>query len=301
MVEMSVRRQGVRLMDYIELMKPELTGLSVLTTVFSFYLASGPTVDGIVMLWTALGTLFVGGGAGALNQHIERFHDAKMKRTERRPLPAGRLRAPEVFVFGWLVSTAGFVILWVFANPLAAIIAESTLLLYLFVYTPLKRLTWLNTIVGAVPGALPTLIGCAAASNRITLGGWIFFGLLFAWQIPHFLSLAWMYRKDYARAGYKMLTVIDTDRASRTSLHILVSCAILIPLSVGFTVAGLTGMTYFVGAILVSGGFAWYSFLLSRASRQDNPVVVNATSRLVFFASLAYLPALMILMLADRI
>lgn len=287
-------------MDYMELMKPELTGLSVLTTVFSFYLASGPAVNGIVLLWTALGTLLVGGGAGALNQHIERFHDAKMKRTERRPLPAGRLGAPEVLAFGWLISTAGFLILWVFTTPLAAVIAESTLLLYLFVYTPLKRITWLNTVVGAIPGALPTLIGCAAAANRITLGGVIFFGLLFTWQIPHFLSLAWMYRKDYARAGYKMLTVIDTDRASRTSRHILVSCTVLVPLSAGFTVAGLTGMTYFVGAIVVSGAFAWYSLLLTRASRQENLVVVNSTSRLVFFASLAYLPALMILLLADR-
>ena len=297
----EIVRPSTRILDYVELMKPELTGLSVLTTLCAFYLASEHPLDVWRMIWTGVGTLLVGGGAGALNQYVERTYDALMKRTERRPLPSGRLQPIEVLVFGCLTSVVGLAILQTLANTFAAGIAAATLVLYLFLYTPLKRITWFNTIVGAIPGALPTLIGWVSARNEVTVGGLVFFSILFVWQMPHFLSLAWMYKKDYSRAGYKMLTVLDDDRGSRTSRQVLIYCAMLVPLSVGFTVIGMTGLIYLVGALIVSGAFVWSSALFSQASWGNNPVKVNSRSRQVFFASLLYLPALMVLMVLDRL
>ncbi len=290
-----------KILDYAELMKPELTGLSVLTALCGFYLAS-TTVDILLLLWTAVGTLLVGGGAGALNQLFERDYDSMMKRTERRPLPAGRLTPRNVLWFGITLSLVGLLVLFVAVNTLAGILGAATLGSYLFVYTPSKRITPHATLVGAIPGALPPVIGWAAASGTIAAGGWILFGILFFWQMPHFLSLAWLYRKDYARAGYRLLTVLDAD-GTRTSRHILLHCAILLPVSLAATLVGMTGWMYAIGALLLGTGFLSVSFIFQKhvGAASSDPLKANKSSRQIFFASLLYLPALMFLMTVDKI
>lgn len=289
--------------DYLELMKPELTGLSVLTALCGFYLAAGDSFDIWLFLHTLFGTVFVGGGAGALNQYMERTYDALMKRTEKRPLPAGRLFPREVFLFGILISIAGIIELTLFVNPLTGFLAFLTLTSYLFLYTPLKRVTPLATMVGGIPGALPPMMGWTAVRNEITLEAWILFAILFCWQMPHFLSLAWMYRKDYARAGFKMLTVNDV-RGVRTSRQIVLFCFALIPMSLLAAVVGLTGYFYVVGALLLGIMFLVFGLLFARsAGRSTNAEIAqsNPFSRRIFFASLLYLPALLFLMTIDKV
>ncbi|MBI2618726.1 MAG: protoheme IX farnesyltransferase [Ignavibacteriales bacterium] len=291
-----------KVLDYIELTKPELTGLSVLTALCGFYLAS-TSVDALLLLWTALGTFLVGGGAGALNQLVERNHDALMKRTERRPLPAGRLTPSQVASFGISSALVGVALLVLVVNPLTGALGILTLVSYLFLYTPSKRFTQHSTLVGAIPGALPPVMGWTAASNEINTGTWVLFGILFFWQMPHFLSLAWMYRKDYARAGYRMLTIFD-EHGIRTSRHILVHCILLVSISLAATVIGLTGWMYAAGAVILGTGFLTVSFLFLKYSQQtsgDSSMKANKSSRQIFFASLLYLPALMFLMTVDKI
>lgn len=293
----------IDILGFSELMKPELTGLSVLTALCSFYLASGESVDMLKLLYTGLGTLLVGGAAGTLNQYIERELDRMMKRTEKRPLPAGRLTPRMALLFGFILSFSGLFILITKANVLTFVVALVTLVSYLFVYTPLKRKTPLNTVIGAVPGALPVLIGWCAVRNEINLPALIFFGVLFAWQIPHFLSLGWMYRKDYARAGFKMLPVID-DAGKRTGRNIFWYTLILLLVSLLLPLAGLTGIYYFVGALIAGILFLIpvYSFRRVNNDDVDSSVVArNTLSRRIFFASLAYLPILMLLMALDKV
>ncbi|MEE9225341.1 MAG: heme o synthase [Bacteroidota bacterium] len=292
-----------RILEYLELMKPELTGLSVLTTLCGFYLASNGSFDFWLFGLTAIGTTLVGGGAGALNQYIERQHDARMRRTERRPLPSGRLMPGEVLVFGVTISIMGIFVLTAAANPLTGFLATLTITTYLFLYTPLKKVTPLNTLVGGVPGALPPVMGWVAVRNEITVEALILFAILFFWQIPHFLSLAWMYRKDYARAGYKMLTVVDED-GSRTSVQLLACSAALLPTSVALTFVGMTGFLYFVGALLLGAGFLAYAVLFAKFSGRPGGQALakrNFYSRQTFFASLLYLPALLFLMTIDKV
>jgi protoheme IX farnesyltransferase len=291
------------ILGFSELMKPELTGLSVLTAVCAFYLASGELIDMSRMLYTALGTLLVGGAAGTLNQYLERELDVLMKRTEKRPLPAGRLSPTAALFFGIVLSFSGLFVLLAMTNTLTFLIALATLISYLFVYTPLKRLTPWNTIIGAIPGALPVLIGWCAARNEITLPAVILFALLFAWQIPHFLSLGWMYRKDYARAGFRMLPVVD-EEGTKTSRSILWYTVILLPVSVMLTVIGTTGYYYLAGAVIAGLLFfvpAYRFCILSTQDREDTLVIRNSLSRKIFFASLAYLPSLMLLMALDKV
>lgn len=281
-------------------MKPELTGLSVLSAICSYFVAWDGVVDLAAVFWLALGTLFVGGGAGALNEYFERDYDAHMRRTEKRPIPSGRIVPLTALVFGNVIGVSGLLILAVLVNLLTAFLAALTLATYLVLYTPLKRVTWWNTLVGAIPGALPTLIGWAAARNEINAGGWILFAILFAWQIPHFLSLAWMYKKDYARAGFKMLPVIDNS-GRKTSLHILLSTVFLICLTVFAAWNGLAGFWYLACAILLGVGFLSYAFMFRRSTLSHLPAEANLYSRRVFFASLVYLPALMVALVADKL
>lgn len=292
-----------RIAVYVELLKPELTGLSVLTALCGFYLGSRGSIDLWHFFLIALGVTMVGGGAGALNQLIERRYDAEMKRTERRPLPAGRVVASEVFWYGMMLSLSGLSVLFLFINVLTGYLAALTLLSYLFVYTPLKRVTPLATIVGGVPGALPPVMGWAAATNEIELGAWVLFSILFFWQMPHFLSLGWMYRKDYARAGYRMLSALDRD-GSHTSLQIVLFCIGLIPASLALTTVGVTGSLYSTGALILGISFLLYAFLFARYTGSHmfgNQKKTNFYSRQIFFASLVYLPVLMILMIIDRL
>lgn len=292
-----------RVFAFVELMKPELTGLSVLTSLCGFYLASAAPFDLWRFVWTGLGTLFVGGGAGALNQYLERDYDARMRRTEKRPLPSGRLTPMEVLTFGIIISIVGTLVLTLGTNPLTGLLGVLTLTTYLFVYTPLKRLTPLATWMGGFPGALPPVMGWTAAKNEVTLPAFILFAILFFWQIPHFHSLAWLYRKDFARAGFRMVTVIDKD-GSRTNSEILLCMAALIPASIGLALVGVTGSFYLISSVLIGIGFLVLGILFAQASASASPssaMRMNLHARRIFSASLLYLPALMILIAIDRI
>lgn len=290
-----------RILDFIELMKPELTGLSVLTALCGYYLAA-EGVHALDFVWTGVGTLLLGGGAGALNQYAERSFDVMMKRTERRPLPGGRLKPNHVLLFGILTSSVGLLILFLGLNVLTGALGTTTFLLYVVVYTPLKRRTWTATLVGAVPGALPPVMGWTAAGGALDLSAGILFIILFLWQIPHFLSLAWMYRKDYARAGYKMLTVIDPS-GKKAAIQSLIYCSALIPAGVMMSIIGTTGTMYGIGSVLLGSAFLAFAILFRFHARHTDrePVLVNQHARLLFFASLMYLPALFFLMTVDKV
>jgi len=299
----TVLRTRSRSLDYIELMKPELTLLSVLTTLCGFYLATTGSFNVWLFLHTAIGTALVGGGAGALNQYIERDLDVLMRRTERRPLPAGRLMPSEALLFGSVISLLGILELVVFTNLLTGFLAVLTSTTYLFLYTPLKRITPLATVVGGIPGAIPPMMGWTAVRNSISLEAWILFAILFCWQMPHFFSLAWMYRKDYARAGFKLLTVVDED-GKRTSRQIMIYCIALIPATLVTTLLGFTGVLYFVSAGVLGFSFLLIAILFARYSGKQhtgNMSMANVYSRRIFFASLLYLPALLILMFIDKV
>ncbi len=290
------------ILAFSELMKPELTGLSVLTAVCAFYLASDSILDWSRLFYTGLGTLLVGGAAGTLNQYIERGFDGMMKRTEKRPLPSARLSPFAAFMWGIILSFTGLFTLLAGTNSLAFCMALLTLTSYLFLYTPLKRVTPLNTVIGAIPGSLPVLIGWTAARNDLSWAGIVFFGILFSWQIPHFLSLGWMYRKDYDRAGFKMLPVMD-QTGIRTADNVLWFTAALLPLSVALTIAGLTGYLFLAGAIISGLFFLYPAVQFSAATRKGSVVsipVLNQLSRKIFFGSLAYLPILMTLMVLNK-
>jgi protoheme IX farnesyltransferase len=280
-------------MDYITLTKPELTILSVLTALAGYYLGAGGVLQGIGLIHTLLGTAMVGGGSGALNQYIERRFDAQMKRTENRPLPSGRIAPREALLFGLLLSCGGIVYLAVCVNVLTALLAAVTCVTYLSLYTPLKRLTPLATLIGAIPGALPPVMGWTAATGEISSGAMVLFGILFFWQMPHFLSLAWMYRKDYARAGYRLLAVMDPE-GSRTATQALLHTCLLVPVSFLLLRWGGGGVIYGVSAAILGAGFLLFAVLLLLQR-------TSGAARKLFFASLMYLPALMLAMVLDRV
>ena len=282
-------------------MKPELTSLSVLTSLCGFYLATKGAFNLQLFLATAFGTLFVGGGAGTLNEYIERNYDSMMKRTERRPLPSGKLQPLEALIFGTSISILGMFLLTFFVNPLTGFLAFITFTTYLFLYTPLKRVSPIATIIGGIPGALPPMMGWTAVRNSLSIEAWVLFAILFCWQMPHFFSLAWMYRKDYGRAGFKMLTVLD-ENGTRTSRQILLYTIALIPISLITTSLGITGRSYFIGATILGILFAIFAVLFAKYS--GTPATAseaNIYSRRLFFASLIYLPALLLLMSLDKV
>ena len=291
--ERTIAIEQSRFADYAVLTKPELTFLSVFTAVAGVLFASPGAIPVVVLVNVIVGTALVGGGVGALNQLIERKYDARMRRTEHRPLPSGRVTPTEVLVLGTGMSVLGIVDLVVFTNLLAGFLAALTLVTYLFVYTPLKQKTPWATFVGGIPGALPPVIGCAAARNEITLEAGLLFALLFFWQMPHFMSLAWMYRKDYARAGYKMLTVVEPSGAS-ASMHILVYSILLLLTSLLSGVLGYSGKIYVGVALLLGIGFI-VTGVRFRVARS------NEAARHVFFASLVYLPVLLLFMVVERL
>jgi len=282
-----------RVADYVTLMKPELTLLSVCTALVSCFMAAWGTFPMIPLLNVFFGTLMIGAAAGALNQYIERDYDAMMRRTENRPLPAGRLSKIEALLFGSLLSIGGIVFLFVTTNLLTAFLGAATLVSYVFLYTPLKRITPFSTVVGGIPGALPPVIGWTAVRGEITVEAFVLFGILYLWQMPHFYSLAWMYRKDYERAGYPMLTVLD-ESGQKTSIQILIHSALLIPVSILLTLTSTSGTLYGFAALILGVLFfvpAWRLFKLRS----------NGGARTVFFASLIYLPLLMFFMAIDKL
>ncbi|MGD1043751.1 MAG: heme o synthase [Bacteroidota bacterium] len=275
--------------DYVMLMKPELTLLSVSTAVGGAYIALYGSMHYSLLVHTLIGTLLVGGAAGVLNQYIERRYDAMMKRTEHRPLPAGRVQPAEALLFGIILSIAGLSYLVIFTNLVAVFLSAFTLVSYLAIYTPLKRKTPFATVIGGIPGALPPLIGWAVVRGSVSMEAWSLFFILFFWQMPHFLSLAWMYRKDYARAGYKLLVVLD-QTGDITSRQILVYCCALIPASLMPTLIGFTGYVYFAGALILSISFLITGIIFLREHS-------SITTRRIFYFSLLFLPLLFILLM----
>lgn len=265
----------------------------MLTAAAGFWLAGGSPHHPLTLFHVLLGTVLVAAGTNALNQIAERDVDALMRRTRTRPLPAGRLSVVAAATFAWAAGLLGVAYLAVFVNPLTATIAAATLLSYVFLYTPLKRHTTAATLVGAVPGALPIVGGWAAATGTLGPQVWVLFWILFLWQLPHFLALGWIYRDDYERAGLKMLSVGDVDGRC-TFLHASVYAAALVPVSLAPTFFGIAGPRYFIGAVVLSGGFLFLSLAAARCC-------TLAKAGRLFRASLAYLPALLILMGSDRI
>ncbi len=284
------------LADYWALTKPEVNFLIAITTFAGFCLARATQSDPfplMLLIHTLLGTLLVAGGTGTLNQYIERRFDAQMRRTARRPLACGRIEPSGALRFGILLSCAGAIYLALAVNALASLLAVLTLVSYLFLYTPLKRKTPLCTLVGAFPGAMPPLIGWAAASGKLSSEAWVLYAILFLWQFPHFMAIAWMYREDYARAGYLVLP-FGERRGRFMAWQSLVPPLALVPLSLTPTFLGDASSIYLVGALLLSSSFLYYGARL--ALRRSNPM-----ARRLLFASIIYLPLLLVLRVLDRI
>ena len=279
--------------DWLELTKPRITTMVVLTALVGFVTASPGPAWGLLMGAALAGTGLVAAGASVLNQVMERDTDALMLRTRARPLAAGRLGVGEARAFGALLTASGLACLFWLCGTLPAAVAFATWASYLFAYTPLKRRTPLATLVGAVPGALPPVIGWAAARGRLEPGAFILFAILFLWQVPHFLAIAWLYRDDYARAGFPMLPVLDREGTFTARQAVLHSASLLV-VSLAPAVAGLAGPTYVVGAFLL--GVALTLFALRLARSRD-----LLSARVLFVASVLYLPALSSLLLAARL
>jgi protoheme IX farnesyltransferase len=280
------------LADYVELTKPRVALLVLFTVAAGAWLATGRLPDLALLFHTLAGTALVAGGASALNQLLERRSDALMQRTENRPLPTGRLLPAEVLAFGFLLGITGVAYLAIaLPRPLAAGVAAVAFLSYAFVYTPLKRKTTFNTLVGAIPGALPPVIGWTAVGGSLGREVLVLFVILFLWQVPHFLAIAWIHREDYARAGLRMLTVVDS-RGKMTGRQMVSYCLALLPVSLLPAVMGQVGPLYIVGAMALGIGFLGSAIGFTRATSVSQ-------ARRVLRASLIYLPALLALLLAD--
>jgi protoheme IX farnesyltransferase len=281
--------------DYWALTKPEVNFLILITTFVGFCLArpvESHHFPFMMLMHTLAGTLLLASGAGALNQFVERRFDAQMRRTARRPLASGRVEPVTVLWFGILLSCAGGIYLAMAVNALASLLAALTLLSYLFLYTPLKRSTPLCTLVGSFPGAMPPLVGWAAASGRLSFDAWVLFAVLFLWQFPHFMAIAWMYRDDYERAGYLVLPR-GKQRIRFMAWQSTLPALALIPVSLIPGFLGRTGFVYSMGALLLGSYFYYCSAQL--AVRKS-----NADARRLLFASIVYLPFVFVLMVLNK-
>lgn len=281
---------GALTRDYLELSKSRIVLMVLITTAAGFLFAATP-VDPLLLMHALAGTALVAAGTNALNQYVEREHDAKMHRTRMRPLPAGRITPRAALVFSSAIAILGTVYLGLAVNWLTAALGAFTLTSYIFVYTPLKRVSTICTIIGAVPGAVPPLMGWTAVTNELAVGGWIVFGILFLWQLPHFMAISWMYREDYARGGFAMLSVRDADGAAVARQAIYYTLALL-PVSVAPALLGMTGSVYFAGAVIAGAALlaATIRFFFDRGVR-------NARS--VFMISNLYLLTVMLLLVVD--
>ena len=281
------------LRDYLELTKPSVVWLIVMSTAVGFYLGSSGPFSLLLFAHTLLATALLAGGTGALNQWAERDVDSRMRRTEQRPLPARRLRSHPALGFGIAITLAGAAYLALAVNLLSAGLGLLTTACYLFLYTPLKTKTPFSTFVGSFPGAMPPLIGWAAARNDLSIEGWVLFAMLFLWQFPHFYSIAWMYRDDYARAGIKMLPVVEPDGIS-TGRQIVCYAAVLVPVSLAPVLLGMAGTAYLVGAVLCGLGYLYFGVLAAR-------VKTTMQARRLLQASVIYLPLIYSLLVLDKI
>jgi protoheme IX farnesyltransferase len=291
MTARSVSIPAIPFAAYLELAKPRIVTLVLVTAMIGFVLGGRGEGSVLLLLVTLAGTAMVAGGAGALNHYLERECDLKMDRTRRRPIPSGVVAAPDALLYGIFLVLAGCLLLLWKVNLLTAFLGLLTAFLYVLVYTPMKRVSWLNTIVGAIPGAIPPLGGWAAATGTLEPGAWVLFAILFLWQHPHFYAIAWMFKEDYAKGGFKMLPVVDPDGRS-TFRQIVLFSLVLIPVSLLPTLLGLSGRLYFAGALVLG---VW---MLSRGMALASSGSI-ADARRVLRASVIYLPILLALILVD--
>ena len=287
--ESTLKRQWA---IWAELVKLRLTVMVLITTGMGFYLASAQAMDWGLLLQALLGTGLVACGAAALNQYLEAEHDARMPRTAERPIPAGQIRPEKVLLAGGTMAAVGLVFLALRVNLLTSVIGAVTLVSYIAVYTPLKRVSNLNTLVGAIPGALPPLMGWTAAEGLLAPGGWALVGILFFWQLPHFLAIAWMYREDYENAGFLMISG-GKNGAADTGRFAVISCLALAMAAILPFFIGISGAIFAIGAGVLSLGFLGLSAKFSREMTLES-------ARRLFYYSLLYLPLLLGLMIWDR-
>ena len=281
-----------RPMAFLALTKPDVSFLVVMTTLAGYALGTAGPLDWLRMAQTVLGTTFVAAGSSALNHYLERESDARMRRTAARPLPSGALAPSDALWFGSSLAIIGVIELLVTTNGLAAVLAAATCATYLGLYTPLKTRTTLATLVGAFPGAMPPLIGWAAARGGLGPGAWVLFAVLFLWQFPHFHAIAWMYREDYGRAGILMLPVVDPS-GDRTYRLILIMSALLIPVTVLPVVVGINGIPYFFGAFILG-------ILMLQVACWANRARTNVRAKWLMHATVAHIPLLLIWMILDK-
>lgn len=277
------------LADLLALTKARLSLLVIVTTFVGFCLASGPALDWLRLLHAVLGTTLAACAAAVLNQFLEAEVDRLMERTRHRPLPGGRMKPGTALVLGSVLAVVGVTWLWFAANPLSACLAAATIVIYIAFYTPLKRRTSLCTIVGAISGAIPPVIGWTAAQPSLEFGAWILFGVLFTWQMPHFLAIAWIYRDEYAQAGFVMLKQDDLS-GSATAMQSLLYTLALAAITIAPFAAGLNNAVYLSGALVLDVAFIFFAvqFFIHRT---------RPTARCLFFASIFYLPLLLGLMI----
>ncbi len=287
--KVSVRQ---RTMDYLALMKPRMVVMILAVTVAGFYMGSTQTPGWMRLLHLLIGVALASGGTLALNQYIERQEDALMPRTQSRPLPGGRLQPLSALWFGLFVTLAGLLYLGLRVNVLASLVTAAITGSYLFWYTPLKRKTSLCSVVGALPGALPPVTGWVAARGTFDSEVWVLFAILFLWQLPHSLAIAWLYREEYARAGFRLLPVLYPDGRS-TGRQIVLNCLALLAVGLLPTLIGMTGPVYFVAMLILGLGFLGFGLDLARAR------TVEAARRLVL-VSLVYLPLTFLVMVLDK-
>ncbi len=292
-LEVAGARERRKALDFLALTKPRVVVMVLVTTVVGYHLGSAGAVDYVRLLHTLIGTALAAAGTLALNQFLEREVDALMERTRLRPLPDGRLQPIEALVFGALITAVGVLYLALAVGLLCGLVTAVTVALYLFAYTPLKLKTPLCVVVGAVPGALPPVTGWVAARGELGVGAWVLFAILFLWQLPHTLAIARLYHEDYARAGIRVLPVVDPDGTS-TERQIVTGCFALLAVGLLPTLIGLTGPVYFFGALSLGAGF------LGCGMAQALSRTVPAARRLLF-ASLLYLPTLLALMAFDKV
>ena len=276
---------------FFELTKPRITFLILVSTALGFYLGSQGKINSNQFALTIIGTFLLAGGAGAINHFVEKDLDKLMDRTQSRPIPAGIISSKNALFFGVSITIIGFIILAASVNHLTAILGLLTVLLYIFVYTPLKKITWLNTTIGAIPGAMPALGGWAASANALDPNAWILFSILFLWQHPHFYAIALMCKEDYKKAGFQMLPVIEKE-SNRTNRQILWHAFLLIPVSLFFVVTGILGEIYFWGASALGFGYLISGIPLLKETTVDN-------AKLLLKTSVIYLPALLIVIFID--
>lgn len=288
-ISLELTRRRVRFADLMELTKPRITFLVLITTLVGFYMGSRDRLNVVLMLHTLFGTALVASGASALNQYFERDLDARMMRTRNRPLPDGRLLPVDALIFSSLISGAGVAYLMFFVNSLTGALGAATLAGYILAYTPLKTRTTLCTIIGAFPGAAPPVMGWTAARGEVDAVALSLFAILFLWQMPHFFAIAWIFTDDYKRAGFSI-----HPSGERTGRQIILYCCALIPISVLPTLFGLTGMLYLLGAILLGFVYLGYGFAVALFRS-------NTHAHRLLRCSVLYLPALLVLMMIDKV